>query len=368
LKGIRAVLVNGLFLIAAVIIGAALSEGALRLFHPQPLGVWHHDPNGLALHWPGLVTYLPQFGQTVAFNSVGMRDREHSVQKPSGVFRILVLGDSFMEALQVPYEASFPSLLERTLQQQRRTPIEVVNASVSGWGTDDQLQYLTTYGLQWHPDLILVAMTLHNDISDNLRERFHIAAGGRLIPRLGKPATFLEYKVVQLKSLLATRSHAFQLVARARRSGEMRRDAGQLNSHVADLFARESGHQIVRGFELTELLLDRIRVLAGSHGTRVVLVLLPLAVQLSDEKFSAFAEAATGSPGDLELTRPQRLMQEVARRAEIPVIDLLPGFRSWTQDRGDPLFLERDGHWNEDAHRLAAEIVVREILARGLAG
>ncbi len=76
----------------ALIVALAVVEVGLRYFYPQPMGVWHQDRDGLALHWPGLVTYLPQFGQSVSFNSAGMRDGEHPVEKPPGVFRVLVLG------------------------------------------------------------------------------------------------------------------------------------------------------------------------------------------------------------------------------------------------------------------------------------
>ena len=362
------VLVNGLFLIIAAVVGAGLSEAGLRLFYPQPLGVWHHDPVGLALHWPGLVTYLPQFGQTVSFNSAGMRDREHALKKPAGVFRILVLGDSFMEALQVSYEQSFPRLLERALEQKTGQRVEVINASVSGWGTDDELQYLNAYGMSWSPDLILVVMTLHNDISDNLRERFHTIKNGALVAQPVVPASFLQYKVVQLKSLLAARSHAFQLVNRARRSGEIRVAAGQLSSHVVELFRDGGDGSIARGVELTTLLLARMQALASADGRRVAVVLLPLAVQLSDEKFQGLAQTATGSPRGLDLERPQRMILGAASRMGIPAIDLLPGFRAWTAGGGDAVFLEREGHWNERGHQLAVDIVVREMVARGLVG
>src|SRR6185436_12017198 len=149
----------------AVVIALTSVEVGLRYLYPLPMGVWHQDRDGLALHWPGLVSYLPQSGFTVSFNAAGMRDIEHSIQKPIGVVRVLVLGDSFIEALQVPFEESFSSLLQQDLGSQMAGRVEVINASVSGWGTDDELKYLTSYGRQWQPDLILVAMTLYNDIS-----------------------------------------------------------------------------------------------------------------------------------------------------------------------------------------------------------
>jgi len=89
--------------------------------------------------------------------------------------------------------------------RRRRTGrlVEVVNASVSGWGTDDELKCLTSHGMQWRPDLVLVAMTLHNDVSDNLRERFHAVRNGALVEKPRRDETFLAYKVIQLKGFPA---------------------------------------------------------------------------------------------------------------------------------------------------------------------
>lgn len=357
-------LANMVVLAASVAIAMVLTEAGLRVFYPQPLGVWHHDANGLALHWPGLVTYLPQFGRSVSFNSVGMRDREHRVENPAGVFRVLVLGDSFMEALQVPFEASFPSVLERRLEAGAGRPVEIINASVSGWGTDDELQYLATYGMRWRPDLIVVAMTLHNDISDNARQRFHTVRNGALIAEPRDAVSPLGYALVQLKGFLATRSHAYQLVTRVRRAREMAVEEQHLNSHVVSLFRQETDEALAGSLRLTSLLLERIRVVAGAEASRVVLVLLPLGVQVSDATFAQFARRVTGTASGLQLDRPQRVLGRLADDLDIPVIDLLPGFRAWTSSGGSGLYMQQDGHWNERGHRLAAEIVAREMIAR----
>lgn len=51
------------------------------------------------------------------FNSHGFRDYERTYEKPDGVFRILILGDSYVEALQVALADSFPVLLESYLNR-----------------------------------------------------------------------------------------------------------------------------------------------------------------------------------------------------------------------------------------------------------
>jgi hypothetical protein len=59
-------------------------------------------------------------------------------------------------------------------------------------------------------------------------------------------------------------------------------------------------------------------------------------------------------------------MKEVANRAGIAVFDLLPRFREWTAAGGSRLYLERDGHWNEAGHRLAAGSVAGELVDHGV--
>jgi hypothetical protein len=359
-------LANGLLLVGTVVGTLVAVEVGFRYLYPQPMGVWHQDRDGLALHWPGLVTYLPQFGLSVSFNSAGMRDGEHSVEKAAGVFRVLVLGDSFIEALQVPFEESFPSLLQGDLARRADRPVEVINASVSGWGTDDELKYLTTYGRRWKPDLIVVAMTLYNDISDNLRERFHTLKNGALVERPGTRASFIDFKVTELKGFLATRFHLYQVLIRAKRARETQVEARQLQSHVGSLFHDGTDAQMSRGLELTERLLERMRAIATAENSRVIVVLIPLGVQLSPRQFAEFTGAPDGSRPGPQIEQPQRLLKRIGERAGVEVIDLLPGFKEWAAAGGDALYLSRDGHWDRPGHRLAATITGAELVRLGL--
>ena len=53
--------------------------------------------------------------------------------KPPGVFRILVLGDSFTVGANVRQEEAYPKVLEKRLQSVYGPRIQVVNAGVGGW-------------------------------------------------------------------------------------------------------------------------------------------------------------------------------------------------------------------------------------------
>jgi lysophospholipase L1-like esterase len=97
-----------------------------------------------------------------AANRLGYRDRDHAEAKPPGVFRIVVLGDSVGAGLFVARnEDIFPALLERRLREQGRDA-EVINLSVSGYNTLQEVETLRERGLRYQPDLVLLAYVLND--------------------------------------------------------------------------------------------------------------------------------------------------------------------------------------------------------------
>src|SRR3954453_10041538 len=81
-------------------------------------------------HRPGASGWIetPEFTSYVSINSHGLRDREIEPAKPAGDFRIMVLGDSFVEGAQVPLDDTVAKRLEAMLRSRvGRRPLDVVN-------------------------------------------------------------------------------------------------------------------------------------------------------------------------------------------------------------------------------------------------
>lgn len=68
---------------------------------PDPVVGWKEVP-GLVWVWAGGSWYANEFTVPIHTNSVGFRDKEREPEKPPRVQRVAVLGDSYVEALQVP--------------------------------------------------------------------------------------------------------------------------------------------------------------------------------------------------------------------------------------------------------------------------
>lgn len=109
----------------------------------------------------------------VEINSRGMRDnREYENFPKSNAYRVAVVGDSYVEALQVDVNQTFWRLMESRLNSQcnnlRYREFEVLPFGVSGHGPAQYLLNIEHKILKLHPDLILVTFTPGNDFRNSI--------------------------------------------------------------------------------------------------------------------------------------------------------------------------------------------------------
>lgn len=158
-------------LCASVLVGVAMFEIGVRAvgldynlspnWRYHPLLGWSQVPNGTC--------DVAAEGRPVrvSFNSMGFRDREHAQAKPPGMKRIVVIGDSFCEAVQVNVEETFQRKLEELLNQRGATKWEVINLGVGDFGTAQEYLALSEYGLAFDPDVVIHQIFPLNDICNN---------------------------------------------------------------------------------------------------------------------------------------------------------------------------------------------------------
>ncbi|MGD8922317.1 MAG: GDSL-type esterase/lipase family protein [Candidatus Zixiibacteriota bacterium] len=92
-------------------------------------------------------------------NSQHLIGNEVTVSKPPGYKRILLLGDSSPVGLGLQsYRQTFGELLVRLLNAQigRDTEVQLINAAVTGYTSEQIDQYLKLRGWQYQPDLVIV--------------------------------------------------------------------------------------------------------------------------------------------------------------------------------------------------------------------
>jgi hypothetical protein len=130
----------------------------------------------------------------IKWNETGYFDHEYSVIKPADVYRVIVIGDSYVESVQVPLKSTFHKLTEVaanssgfTLNNKRYQIIALGN---SGFGQRENLDVLRTQGLKYDPDLVIVSLC-GNDFCDDdpVLKSESILSGGSITPLVRKAAS-----------------------------------------------------------------------------------------------------------------------------------------------------------------------------------
>ncbi len=98
------------------------------------------------------------------FNGDGLRDRTRPHEKPDGVRRAVVLGDSVTLGAQIRPDQAFPQRLEARFEAEGR-PVEVMNVALWGWSTRQERIAWDRIARRYHPDTAILAVCL-NDIPE----------------------------------------------------------------------------------------------------------------------------------------------------------------------------------------------------------
>jgi lysophospholipase L1-like esterase len=94
-------------------------------------------------------------------NSYGLRDNEFSLDKKN-TYRIIILGDSYTFGWGVPIENTYPKVLESLLKE-KIYPIQVINAGIFGYNTQQEVLFFKKELLKLKPDLVIIGFFILND-------------------------------------------------------------------------------------------------------------------------------------------------------------------------------------------------------------
>jgi alginate O-acetyltransferase complex protein AlgI len=102
-------------------------------------------------------------------NRWGMRDREHTLEKPKGTYRIVLLGPSLVMGSGVADGETFADFLEEHLNRRadpaRGVRYEVLNFGVAGFALTQQAAMLKERALMFQPDAVFITDARHADVA-----------------------------------------------------------------------------------------------------------------------------------------------------------------------------------------------------------
>ena len=368
---------------AGVALGCVVAEGAFRAvmwlvpelqsFNPPPLVEDRRTDHALLA---GITTrYLSperEFDNVVVINTLGWHDRPRAARKSAGTYRVAVVGDSLVEGLQVPRDATLTARLEDRFARERThgPRIEVLNAGISGMSPVLEYLLIRDRVLALEPDVILLALFM-NDVSEDVRWRSLVEFDGAGRPiRLTATTSRTAFVPPPLKRFLQRHSRLAVFLTNLHHFGRVRprriysegAEGWTSGEPPGDIFAaiREPSTPATdAAWAFTLTMLEHTAALVRERTVGFAVVVVPAPNQVSAREWRHGRRAWRL---DTEAWSPAqaRVVAWGAARG-VPVLDLLPALR---RSEEFPLFFPFDGHFTPRGHEAAAEILWRFLRER----
>ena len=342
-----------------------------RLFQPDERFGWTLIPNTNG--WFINPRFPFEVRNKVAINSRGLNDREYSYQVTAGIFRVLLLGDSFAAALELPRDQSFHEIAERCLNKSFGIPAEIINTGVNAYATDNELLFYLFEGYRYQPDLVLLAFH-PNDVAGNhpsmapryFEKPYYTFIEGKLelrnFPVAHHPepdsleaATFFE----SIKRWFHLNSKFYNFIGVMIKSDQLENlgnflvRMGLMDSFQTDqpgeqpqdsVFSLEYTPEWVDAWAITKELIIRLREETRIRGSEFAVVIV-----------TDYRQLITGDQADVDFARLKRLLADFLEYETIPYLDLYPALLNYQTNSSVPLHIPNDGHWTVAGHQQAGK-------------
>ncbi len=366
---LKAIAGNLVLLVGSLVVALLVAEAAVRIVVPQQLillrpDIWVPVDSLGWRHATNLDTRVNTGERTVR-----MRTDVEGFRTGAGgrsvADSILLLGDSFMAALQVEHESSLAGLIEDSLSVAGRS-VAVRNTAVGAWDTPHYLLFGRSRLDRYRYPLLLVSVFVGNDVVGRRIEYFPPrppAERARFrIPLSLSPAQWIDGIARPLNDALETRSHLF--VFAKTRSQSLRIRLGLSADYVPWTIMRSRADD--PAWEVTAGMLEELKGHADAASTPMLVVLVPAQYQVDDDLFASHSQAFGLETAALDLDQPNDLLREELRERGISVVDALPAFRQ-AHDDGVVLYGEVDTHLSPDGH-LTLYRLLEDSIAQRMAG
>ena len=348
-----------------IVAAACAGELLLHFFWPQrssvTAGMFESDPAAGYRIRPNYrnEVRVPEYRTAIFTDSDGYRVPRSAPASPPGCRRLLAIGDSFTFGVGVNAEEAFPLLLEQALAQSTGTPWCARNGGVGGYGALRSARLLTTRQGQDHPEIVVHAVYVGNDLQDS------------------NPSTYLEQPRIEGGRMV---SQSSGIVSRTRRFLRIHSHLYSfLRANLYDLYLASplaAKSQVLDPIGLVEwpasirdetwpACAQAIRDIAAwcrEHSTHYLVVVVPAKYQVDEAAWNVYRKRWHLPDGAFDRDHAQRVVDELLDQEGVARLDLLPAFRA---SPGDSLYFRVDSHWTPAGHALAAREILREMTARG---
>ncbi len=334
---------------------------------------WSKPPNARG------ILRRSEYRTSLEINSLGLRGPEISIEKPPGVRRVLLLGDSFTEGYTVEESDTVRSLLERALNPTPRLPVQVINGGTAGWSTDQEVLFYKLRGRRFSPDLVILLFyynDLYRDGDLRLQPWFEIDEAGALALRnhpvpphrefyRGRPFALKPYRGSMALALLQPRLSSHPRVA-----GELARfgltDPPTTRSVPDEFhpFGRQRPREVRAHWARLSELLKRLAGEVAQDGALLAVFYVPARFEIDDGAWT-LTRRLYRLNAQWDRNRVAEALGSLVLDLGLPFADPRPALRG-REGRGEATYFPQDGHWTEAGNEVATAELLRMILRHRL--
>jgi len=378
---IRRAAANLALVLGGIIVALLIAEVGLRIANHWYPYFFRFDPaTGWSLR-PGAAGYYDREGAAhVSINRAGQRGPDWPLAKPPGTFRVAMIGDSYTEAIQVPYDETFSAVAERRLAACPALAgrhVEVLDFGVDGFGTAQELVTLRQRALAYSPDAVVLAIFLGNDIRNNSVtlegdqcRPFYALRDGKLVavgPFLDSPSFRLwcmarfDYRDAALTDLLG---NAWSILLHPPRAPSPANPVERAINY--NIYKPPADRAWRDAWDVTDALITKVRDVSVAHHARFLAVTLDTGVQVFPDP--AVRKRFMHWQHISDLFYPDEQIEALGRREGFEVLALAPQLQQYADAHHAYLHGFKNtpmgfGHWNATGHRLAGELIAARLCA-----
>jgi hypothetical protein len=322
------------------------------------------------------------FDVSFTANNRGMRGpADYIYEKPEGVFRIAVLGDSFTFGVGVASEETASAVLEKLLNAQAGSSktYQVYNFGVNSYSPILEYIYIKKEIVKYKPDLVILMLDISDPYDDYIYEP-HIVCGpdGDIIgcdpfKLRGRP---------DIKALLMRHSRLFYILdQKLFQSFRKMKAIGFINYFTNKFKGIRNKSEILTNKDIDNISFDKfiiaregknkdvvmrhwarsagyiamIKKYLDERGIRFMLVSYPYGHMVGQDQWAKGRAYWGFERGRVYgASEAYSLIEEFARKNKIGLINL---YKPLEAKKDEPLYFDSDGHWTGRGQEVAASAI-----------
>ena len=326
-------------------------------------------------------------GETILYrvNEQGFRGNEISEDKNTK--RIMVYGDSFIQAEFSALGNTFPQQLAQRIAQQGEK-VEVINAGIAGYGPDQIAKKFADEAPRMKADMAIVSIFAGNDFGDLVRNKmYRLDEDGNIQentysinPEIERNMAIARHEII-LKKILHRLKQATagagtqQAMSGTERVEQFRQQhideyrqyiidgdnvVRELRSdpYSADISLTPESDSARYKVALMDGVIGDIQKTAAANNIPLLMLIIPHPMDLLNGKHDS-GEVDTNKYPDYSPSRLTDTLQDIMVSKGIDFINLYESFRN--MDVSSLYFKGGDDHWNDKGQSKAADIVFEHL-------